>query len=135
MKYSCETKVRVRYGETDRMGYAHHATYALYFEEGRTELLRSMGTDYKTMEDSGVLLPLSHLSIDFKYPAYYDDVLTIKTTLRELRGVRLVFNYQARNESGNVVCNATTTLIFVDAKTRKPCRPPDFFVQLLHTKL
>lgn len=130
MELSCQTKVRVRYGETDRMGYAHHANYALYFEEGRTELLRQFGMDYKTMEDKGVILPLSHMSFEFKMPAYYDEVLTINTRLREMKGVRLTFDYQALNEDGHVVCNATTILIFADSKSGKPRRPPDFFLEL-----
>lgn len=131
MDLSCETKVRVRYGETDRMGYAHHATYALYFEEGRTELLRNFGMDYKSMEDRGVILPLSHMYFEFKAPAHYDDVLTIYTRLREQKGVRLIFDYEAFNELGQEVCVASTTLIFVDAETRKPMRPPGFFMDLI----
>ena len=132
MVLACDTRVRVRYGETDRMGYAHHANYALYFEEGRTELMRQMGMDYKTMEDNGVILPLSHMSFDFKTPAYYDEVLTIHTKLREIKGVRLTFDYQALNKSGKVVCNATTILVFADSKTGKPRRPPYFFRNLLN---
>jgi acyl-CoA thioester hydrolase len=131
MVLTCETRVRVRYGETDRMGYAHHANYALYFEEGRTELMRQMGMDYKTMEDNGIILPLSHMSFEFKSPAYYDEVLTIHTKLREMKGVRLTFDYRALNESGKVVCDATTILIFADSKTGHPRRPSDFFKKLL----
>jgi acyl-CoA thioester hydrolase len=130
MELSAESKVRVRYGETDRMGYAHHANYALYFEEGRTELLRKLGMDYKTMEDKGVILPLSHMSFEFKIPAHYDEVLLIKTSLREMKGVRLTFDYEAINEWGKTVCLASTTLIFVDSETRKPTRPPNFFMKL-----
>jgi acyl-CoA thioester hydrolase len=126
-----ETKIRVRYGETDRMGYLHHGTYALYFESGRTELLRQLGITYKQMEDDGVLLPLSNLTIHFLLPAYYDDELVVKTILKKLPSVRLEFEYDIRNVNDNIICKASTTLVFVSAQTRKPIRMPDYFYQII----
>lgn len=126
-----ETKIRVRYGETDRMGYLHHGTYALYFEEGRTELLRQLGLSYKQMEDDGVLLPLNSMNIKYYLPAYYDDELIIKTYLRKLPAVRLEFEYEIYNQKEELLCEASTTLVFVSAITRKPMRMPDYFYQII----
>ena len=131
---SIETKIRVRYGETDRMGYLHHSVYPLYFEEGRTELLRSLGMDYKQMEDSGILLPVRNLSITYFQPAFYDDILTVKTELRNLPSVKIVFDYSVLRMSEKL-CEAQTTLVFVDSETRSPVRPPKDFLSILQESL
>ncbi len=127
--FQTQTTVRVRYGETDRMGYVHHASYLLYFEVGRTEMLRSQGMTYKDMEDSGTLMPLRDAQIEYMQPALYDEELTITTTVREVPGVRMKFFYGILNSNGELVCKGTTTLVFVDAKTRQPTRPPEFFLE------
>lgn len=129
---SNEIKVRVRYGETDRMGYAHHSVYALYFEEGRTELLRKFGMDYKTMEDNGYILPMASLNIDYMKPAKYDDILTVKTILREKPGVRLNFKYEVYDSQGEMVCKALGKMVFADKITGRPCRPYPAFVELVN---
>ena len=126
-----ESKIRVRYGETDRMGYLHHGTYALYFETGRTELLRNLGLTYKQMEDDGVLLPLSNLNIHYLLPAYYDDELIVKTSLKKMPSVRLEFDYEIVNQIGEIICKASTILVFVSAETRKPIRMPEYFYQII----
>lgn len=127
---SIETKIRVRYGETDRMGYLHHSVYPLYFEEGRTELMRNIGMDYKQMEDSGILLPVRNLSITYYYPAFYDDILTIKTELRKMPTAKIIFDYIAQR-GDKKLCEAQTTLVFVDSVNRKPVRPPEIFMSFL----
>jgi len=132
--YSSETKIRVRYGETDRMGYAYYANYALYFEVCRTEMLRTLGLTYKEWEDSGILLPVRSLSINYKSPAYYDDLLTITTILKELPTAKISFDYEVRNEKDLVISTANTVLVFVDAATGRPTRPPENFLQALQRK-
>ncbi len=123
--------IRVRYGETDRMGVLHHSVYPLYFEEARTDLLRKSGMSYKDLEDSGIILPLRDLSVTYYYPAYYDDTLAVKVTLEEIRGVRLIFSYEVTNEKNTRVATATTTLIFTDAKTFRPIRPPAEILRMM----
>jgi acyl-CoA thioester hydrolase len=131
---SCETQIRVRYGETDRMGYLHHSVYPLYFEEGRTELLRRLGMDYKQMEDSGILLPVRNLSITYFMPAYYDDILIVKTELKKNPTAKIIFDYTVQRDEQKL-CEAQTTLVFVDSDNRKPVRPPEGFLTLLKEKI
>jgi acyl-CoA thioester hydrolase len=126
-----ETKIRVRYGETDRMGYMHHGSYALYFETGRTELLRQLGLTYKQMEDDGIILPLSTMNVKYLLPAFYDEELLVKTYLHKLPTVRLEFDYEIYNQKMELLCEASTTLVFVSAITRKPMRMPDYFYQII----
>ncbi|MCX7985924.1 MAG: acyl-CoA thioesterase [Bacteroidales bacterium] len=124
-----EIKVRVRYGETDRMGYAYYGCYPLYYEMGRTELLREYGLTYKELEDSGTLLPVSRLEINYIAPALYDEVLTVRTTIRQKPTVKIIFNYEIFNEKNELINTAITELVFVNASTRKPCRPPKYFME------
>jgi acyl-CoA thioester hydrolase len=127
--YSSETKVRVRYGDSDRMGYAYYGNYPLYFEVGRTEMLRELGLTYKEMEDSGVILPVINLQVNYLAPAYYDDLLTVKTYIKEKPGVRIKFDYEIYNQTGEKINYGETTLVFTDAVSRKPCRPPKYFME------
>jgi acyl-CoA thioester hydrolase len=129
--YCTETKIRVRYGETDRMGYLYHGHYAEYFEVGRTEMLRSLGFSYKAMEDEGIVLPVRSLSIQFRNPAHYDDLLTVKTYLKSFPEVRLEFLYEIVNDKGLLHCKGETVLVFVDAATRKIRKAPDYFKEAI----
>src|SRR5690606_4834061 len=90
-----ETKIRVRYGETDQMGYAYYGIYAQYYEVGRVEAIRKLGFSYKEVEERGIFLPVIDFSVNYRKPAYYDDELTIITTIKELpKGVRIPFEYE-----------------------------------------
>ncbi len=126
-----EIKIRVRYAETDKMGYCHHSVYAQYFEEGRTELMRDLGVSYLDMENKGIMLPVLELKTKFLKPAFYDDVLTIRTTLKEYPGVKIKFHYETINQHGEKINFAETTLVFVKAETMKPTKPPLFFLEKL----
>lgn len=126
-----EVEIRVRYGEVDRMGYLHHGNYALYLEIGRTELIRRLGLSYRDMEDQGILLPVRDLTINYKQPALYDDLVTVKTSLLKRPTVKVIFDYTMHNQNGELLCDARTTLVFVDATTRKPIKTPDFFNELM----
>jgi acyl-CoA thioester hydrolase len=119
-----ETEIRVRYAETDRMGYVYYGNYAMYFEVARVETLRSVGITYKTLEDDGILLPVTEYNIRYQHPAHYDDVLIIKTCIPVMPGVRIRFEYETwRND---VLLNiAWTELVFADSKTGKPIRCPN----------
>lgn len=130
--YTSEIKLRVRYAETDKMGYCYYGNYAEYFEVGRVEALRALGATYKEMEDNGVMLPVLSFSIKYFKPAFYDDLLTIKTTIIELPTTRLHFTYETLSELGVVLNKAETTLAFVDMKTGKPCHAPDWFMEKIN---
>ena len=129
--YTHSTKVRVRYGETDQMGYVYYGNYAEYYEVARVEMLRSLGMDYASMESSGVMMPVLELNCKYIRPARYDQELTLKTTIAELPGVRIHFKYEIFNESNELINIGTTTLVFVDMEKNKPCSPPEDFMEKL----
>jgi len=120
-----DTKLRVRYGETDRMGYVYYGNYATYFEVARVETLRKLGISYKELEDDGVMLPVLEFKIKYYKPAYYDDELVIKTIIQKMPSVRIHFSYQTFNQSGGLINEAEITLVFVDTNTQKPVKLPD----------
>jgi acyl-CoA thioester hydrolase len=126
-----ETRIRVRYGETDRMGYLHHGSYPLYFEVGRTELFRELGLSYRQMEDDGILLPVREMKVKYFLPALYDDEVIIKTFLKHFPTVKMDFDYELFNPNGELLSKAETTLVFVSASTRKPVRMPAYFRELI----
>ncbi len=127
--FSSEIKIRVRYAETDRMGYAYYGNYATYFEVARVESLRIMGMTYKDMEDEGIILPVLDYHIKFIKPAFYDDLLTIKTVIKNIPGARINFEYETFNEKNVLLNIANTTLVFINKNTLKPCAAPDYFKQ------
>lgn len=129
--FSHATEVRVRYGETDQMGYVYYGDYAEYFEVGRVEALRSLGFPYRRLEEEGVMLPVRDLKVTYHQAARYDDLITIRTTIAELPSVRIVFGYELRNEAGTLLCEASTTLVFVDRTTMRPRRAPDVLIAAL----
>lgn len=118
------TNIRVRYNETDRMGYLHHSYYAVYLEIARTEMLRSLGVSYKQLEENGILLPVYKLTIDYKKPAFYDDVLLIKILMKECPKVKLELDYEIYKDE-DLICKANTINVFVDSITRKPIKIPE----------
>ena len=125
------TKLRVRYGETDQMGYCYYGNYASYFEVGRVEALRSLGMSYRSLEEAGVMLPVSHFDVDYHAPALYDDELTITTRIVESSGARLFFEYEIHNEAGKLISKAKTTLVFVAKTTMRPMAAPQDFISLM----
>lgn len=119
------TGVRVRYAETDRMGFVYYGNYSIYFEIARVEMLRELGISYKELEDSGISLPVLEFRIKYLKPAYYDELLTINTIMPELPSARIKFNYETHNANGVLLNVAETTLVFIQSETMKPCQPPD----------
>lgn len=124
-------QLRVRYGETDQMGYCYYGNYASYFEVGRVEALRSLGMSYRSLEEDGVMLPVSHFEVDYHSPALYDDELTVNTAIVLLKGARLFFEYTIHNAAGKLVATAKTTLVFVSKTNMRPITPPKEFVDLI----
>jgi acyl-CoA thioester hydrolase len=123
--YSHKIQIRVRYAETDQMGYLYYGNYAQYYEVGRVEAMRSLGMSYKEMEGSGIMMPVLDLQSTFVKPAYYDELLSITTSIPKMPEVRMFFNYEICNEQGDTINYGKTTLIFFDMKKRKPCRVPE----------
>ena len=126
-----ETKLRVRYSETDQMGIVYYGNYAQYLEQGRTDWLRSLGLTYKFMEEHQVMLPVINFNIDYKKPAKYDDLLTIKTSLLEIPSVKIKFYYEIYNQHDELLVTATTYLVFLDSITRKLIKAPDYLLEKL----
>ncbi|MBA5630606.1 acyl-CoA thioesterase [Moheibacter lacus] len=129
---STTISIRVRYGETDQMGVVYHGNYATYCEVARVEFFRELDMPYKELETSGIMLPVTELNLKFIQPAYYDEVLKIQTTLMEIpSGVRLKFQYAIYNESNELLTTGFSALAFIDMKTRKPVRCPDYMIENL----
>ncbi|MFI5148690.1 MAG: acyl-CoA thioesterase [Bacteroidia bacterium] len=120
-----DVQIRVRYGETDRMGYVYYGNYAQYFEVARVEALRTFGISYREMEEGGIMLPVHTYSVKFGKPAYYDDLLTIRTRIVKLSGTRIFFSFETFNEKGEQINKAEISLVFINIVTQKPCQPPD----------
>lgn len=125
------TNLRVRYGETDQMGIVYYGNYAEYLEQGRTEWLRELGFSYKYLEENNVHLPVVNLNIDYKKPALYDDVITITTTLKKMPSVKIEFYYEIHNQEGQLLIQATTTLVFINSNTNKLMKAPDYLLEKL----
>ena len=131
MHFTHETNIRVRYAEADRMGYVYYGHYAMYFETARTEMLRTLGYTYKGWEDSGMILPVRELNIRYHSPAFYDDLLTIRTLIDERPAARITFHHEVHNEKGVKLCTGTVVLVFLNAKTRRPMLAPEEFLNAL----
>ncbi|MEO1260669.1 MAG: thioesterase family protein [Bacteroidota bacterium] len=130
--YTHEFQKRVRYGETDQMGYLYYGRYADLYEIGRVEMLRSLGLSYREMEEEqGIMLPVKSLQMRFVRPAKYDELVTIKTTLRELPDKDIVFHVEVFNEKSKIVNGGSVRLVFVDMKSDKTVTAPDFLVEKL----
>jgi acyl-CoA thioester hydrolase len=129
--FSHQTKIRVRYAETDKMGYVYYGNYATYFEVARVEALRSLGVNYKEMEDSGVMLPVLSYSTKFFKPAFYDEELTIKLYIKELPKARIHFYFETFNSSDIKINEAEVVLVFVDMEKNNPCSAPEGLVNQL----
>ena len=125
------TTLRVRYGETDKMGIVYYGNYATYLEQGRTEWLRDIGFSYKWMEDNGIHLPVVELSVKYKAPARYDDVLTVTTTLKKIPTYSIEFTYEIHNQEGQLLITGETSLVFVNSITNKLQRAPTYLLEKL----
>lgn len=126
-----EIQIRVRYGETDQMGVVYHGNYALYLEMGRIEWLRKLGVSYKSMEENGIMLPVVSLTINYKKSAGYDDVINVKTQLKNRPTAKIEFEYEITNKDGEILTNASTVLVFVDMKTGRPTKAPQYILDLI----
>ena len=119
-----KTLLRVRYGETDKMGVVHHSNYLKYFEFARIEWLRNLGISYLKTEKEGIILPVVKTEITFKKAAFFDDLLEIKVVLLAPPTSKIMFGYAIINQNKVLVCEGKTTLGFLDARSMRPIRCP-----------
>ena len=126
-----EYKFRVTYPDTDKMGTMHHAEYAKHYETARWKLFRSIGVSYNSVEEAGVMCPVIRMNFRFIKATHYDEQLTVKTTLKNIRGVRIWFDYKLYNEENELINEAETELAFVGKDNWKPCTAPDFLMSAI----
>ncbi len=130
--YEHLTTIRVRYAETDQMDIVYYGNYAQYFEVGRAECIRALGFTYKKMEEMGVRMPVVHMEANFLRPAHYDDLITVKTVLKELPlKHKISFHHEVFNERKKIITTGKVTLFFIDIKTGKWIGMPDNLKQAL----
>jgi acyl-CoA thioester hydrolase len=130
--FKSEVQVRVRYAETDQMGYVYYGNFAAYYEVARTETFRNLGVNYKELEKAGVMMPVLELRCKYIRPARYDDLLTIKILIpNKPHGTRIKFEYEVFNEAKELLNIGETTLVFVDMRSGKPTAIPESLVSLL----
>lgn len=123
--YTSTTQIRVRYGETDQMGYLYYGNYALYYEVGRAEAIRQLGYTYRELEEMGIMMPVVELNVQYYRPALYDNLITVKTILKELNeGSKIQFHSELYNEEGVFLNKGVTTLVFYDPKEKKKTNMP-----------
>lgn len=123
--------LRVRYGETDAMRYVYYGNYAEYLEVARVELFRTLGIPYDEIENQGIWLPVSEYNIKYLKPALYDEILEIHTFIKKIPGVRIEFEYEIYNPSKQKISTAKTTLFFLDSKTNKVVKCPEYLMEII----
>ncbi|MBL0884035.1 MAG: acyl-CoA thioesterase [Chitinophagaceae bacterium] len=124
--YTHVTNLRVRYAETDQMDIVYYGNYVQYFEVGRTECIRELGFSYKTMEAMGIRMPVVEMEVRYLRPAHYDDLITIKTILKELPlDHRISFYNEVYNEKGKLLTTGKVTLFFINSETGKRASMPE----------
>lgn len=133
--FSHSYKIRIKYSDTDKMGFAHHSSYVKIYEDARWELLREIGIPYSKIEELGFFMPVIEMDFKFLKPAYYDELLTVTTTISELPKSRINFVFELKNELGETINTANLSCAFTDSKTSKPQRPPKVLIDMLKTYL
>lgn len=124
--------IRVRYSETDQMSVVYHGNYVPYFEMGRVEWLRNKGISYKSLEQSGIALPIVSMTLNYKKPARYDDLLTVITKFKSQTTVKVEFDCEIINENGELLTTAYFLLVFVDTNSGKPIAPPQYILDIIN---
>lgn len=125
------TQYRVTYADSDPMGIVYYGNYPKFYEIGRTEMIRELGYTYQEIEESGIYMPVASMNNKYIRPVYYDELITIETTLKKIPEVRMVFHNRILNEKGEEVNTAEVTLVFLNAETNRPTRAPEKLLELL----
>lgn len=130
-----KTEIRVRFCETDKMQFLHHAKYIEYFEVARTEMLRHYGLPYKIIEDQGYEMPIIEVSVKYKNAAFYDELLVVESSVQESPGAKMRIEYKVYKKDSNILCaEGFSDLVFIKSETKKACRPPEFFINMMKTQ-
>ena len=124
-------QLRPRYGEVDKMGYVYHANYVVYCHQARNELLRKLGLDEVKLEENQIMLPVVSFDIKYRKPAHFDELITIKTIIKEMPKVRFSFDFEITNEQKELLSKAKSDVVFVDFLSRLPKRIPSFIEKKL----
>jgi acyl-CoA thioester hydrolase len=127
--FAQSTNIRVRYSETDQMGYCYYGNYAQFFEIGRVETLRAVGVSYKSLEERGIMLPVVELKVKYLLPARYDDLLEIRTILKAVPTAKIEFEYEIYNEKKELLTTGYTSLVFISSETMKPIQAPKDLIE------
>jgi acyl-CoA thioester hydrolase len=126
----CETEIRVRYADTDQMHFVYNGKYLEYFEVGRTEMLRDIGLPYDVIEKEGFLLPVLEANVKYKLPAYYDDILIIKSLLKKFPDLKIHIDYEiVRKNTDEIIAEGFTVHAFMNKQNKKVTRPPEIFAK------
>ncbi len=133
--FTHNSQLRIRYSETDQMGYCYYGNYAQFFEIGRVETLRAIGVSYKSLENQGIMLPVLDLNIKYIKPALYDDLITVKTTIKRTPKVKIEFDYEIFNEDDELLTIGSTTLVFINSNTMKPIKAPEEVIEKLKKEI
>lgn len=126
-----DTQIRVLYRDTDKMGVVYHANYIVFYEAARNEMFRAIGLPYTLLEQMNIAMPIVEVESKYKAPAFYDDLLTVRATVKELPEVRAVVEYEVFNEAGMVINTGKTVLGYVNMDRKRPCRAPKEFIDEL----
>jgi acyl-CoA thioester hydrolase len=129
------SNVRVRYGETDQMGFVYYGNYPLYYEVGRVEAMRNLGIPYRLLEEKGIMLPVRSMEISYRAAAKYDDLLKIETTIEMIEGTKIIFSHKVFNEENELLNTAKIVLIFVDALSKRPMKVPDWIMEKVKSQI
>jgi acyl-CoA thioester hydrolase len=129
--YTSETIIRVRYGETDQMGYVYYGNYGQYYEIGRVESMRDLGLPYKMVEEQGYIMPVLSLFVKYIRPAFYDDLLTLKTSVKELPDTRIKYYYEIFKDKNTLINFGETVHAFVKIDTKRPAPAPEWLIEKL----
>jgi len=129
--YQHTIEIRVRYAETDQMGFVYYGNYAMYYEVARVEALRALGISYKILEQNGIIMPVLENWSKYIRPAKYDDLLTVKLILKEIPEKRITFEYEVFNEEKKLLNLGSTILVFLDKESGKPIMVPDIIRDVL----
>lgn len=130
--YSYDTQIRVCYADVDQMGFVYYGNYLKFYEIARGESMRALGLSYREMEERGVMMPVVRAELNYKKPAHYDDVITVRTIVKELpQGARMDFYYEVYNQESQLLNHGFSQLAFVRKDSGMPCRCPDYLTELL----
>ena len=129
-----DIKLRVRYSDTDQMGYVYYGRYASYYEVARVELFRNLGFSYKKLEEEGIGMPVIDMETKYLLPIKYDEEITIRTRIEKLPSSRIIFHYEILNQNNELANTAKTTLTFINLLNKKPVRTPKELLDLIKNK-